>query len=251
VSGFPGYSAADQAQYLMAEAYGQLKDDASARAALDQFMQFFPTSPLRPTVRFHIGLADFGAKNYAGAALAFTDVLADSAPPDVRGPARYNLALCLRMLGEPDSARVELNRYRAERGDDARAAEIAYQLGDLNETQGKTKEALEEFEHALAAKPSAALAVELHFRAGRCHEQLGETTAALREYEVATAAPGRYDDAFRLSALARSAALYESRKEITRALVAYRDIMRNAKDHELVAAATTRVSELEAGSRKR
>jgi hypothetical protein len=53
-----------------------------------------------------------------------------------------------------------------------------------------------------------------------------------------------------LSALARSAALYESRKEITRALVAYRDIMRNAKDRELVAAATSRVSELEAGSRK-
>ena len=85
---------------------------------------------------------------------------------------------------------------------------------------------------------------------GRVREQLGDIDGALAAYQGAVASPDR-DHAFRLSALARCAALYEGRKDRTRALVAYRDIMRHAKDPELVAAAGDRVSQLEAGARKR
>jgi hypothetical protein len=44
--------------------------------------------------------------------------------------------------------------------------------------------------------------------------------------------------------VARSAALYETKKDYPRALAAYRDIMRNAKDPELVAAAEDRATAL-------
>ena len=57
------------------------------------------------------------------------------------------------------------------------------------------------------------------------------------------------DIADRLSAVARCAALYEARKDFPRALLAYRDIMRNATDPELVAAATDRASQLAARTR--
>ena len=59
------------------------------------------------------------------------------------------------------------------------------------------------------------------------------------------------DDAYRLSAVARCAFLYESRKEFAKAVTAYRDIMKNARDQELVAVAADRVSELESRTRKR
>jgi hypothetical protein len=51
--------------------------------------------------------------------------------------------------------------------------------------------------------------------------------------------------------VAQSAALYETRREFTRALEAYRDLMRNSKDRELVAAAADRVSQLSGSQRPR
>jgi len=53
------------------------------------------------------------------------------------------------------------------------------------------------------------------------------------------------DHPYRLSAVARCAALYEAKKDVPRALAAYKDIMRNADDPELVAAAQDRASQLE------
>jgi predicted negative regulator of RcsB-dependent stress response len=52
-------------------------------------------------------------------------------------------------------------------------------------------------------------------------------------------------DPFRLSALVRAAALYEGQNNIDKALAAYRDLMQNAQDPELVAAAEERVTNLQ------
>jgi tetratricopeptide (TPR) repeat protein len=141
---------------------------------------------------------------------------------------------------------VALEEYRKDFPNDSRAAEVAFQLGDLDEAAGKLDEAMKEFQTALAGRPAASLTVELYYRVGRLHEQKGETTAALRAYENAMASPDR-DHPYRLSAVARSAALYEAKKDYPRALAAYRDIMRNAKDPELVAAAEDRATALSRG----
>ncbi|HEY3215720.1 MAG TPA: tetratricopeptide repeat protein [Candidatus Eisenbacteria bacterium] len=250
VSQFPGYSAADQAQFLLADAYAQAKAPDEARQAYEQFLSFFPSSELASTVSFRLGLMRFESKDYTQAAVAFMRALEDTASREVRSAARYNLALCQRLVGQTEEARKELESYRGEFPNDARAAEIAYQLGDLNESAGRAAEAAQEYEHALEARPAAALAVELHFRLGRVREQLGDPNGALKAYQGAMASPDR-SHPFRLSAVARCAALYEAKKDYARALVAYRDIMRNAKDPELVAAADGRISQLEAGARKR
>ncbi|HTK31298.1 MAG TPA: tetratricopeptide repeat protein [Candidatus Saccharimonadaceae bacterium] len=250
VSGFPGYSAADQAQFLLADALAQSHANDDARQAYEQFLSFFPESDLRSTVRFRMGLLDFEAKDFGRAAVAFTQVLAESTSADIASASAYNLALCQRMTGQSDEARTALEAYRAKHPDDARASEVAYQLGDMDETAGQTADAMREYQRALAARPSASLNVELLYRMGRCHEQLKESTAALRWYEQAAAAPQR-TNAFRLSALARCAALYETRKEYTRAVDAYRDIAHHSEDHELVAAASGRASQLEALTRRR
>ncbi len=243
VSQFPGYSAADHAQFLLADSYALAKDNDDAQQAYEQFLSYFPSSELAPTVHFRLGLMRFEAKDYAQAAVAFTAVLEDSTAPDVRSASRYNLALCNRLIGQTDEARTALEQYRKDFPNDARAADVAYQLGDLDEGAGHGDDAVKEFQTALASRPSASLAVEVNFRLGRALEQKGETAAALRAYEAAVASPQR-DHPYRLSAVARCAALYEAKKDFPRALAAYRDIMRNAKDPELVAAAQDRASVL-------
>jgi len=249
VSRFPGSSSADQAQFLMADALLQTGAKDEARTALEQFLSFFPGSDLASSARFRLGLLQFEAKDYMRAAVAFTRVLDDSASAEVRGASRYNLALCHRMLGDAERARAELERYRQEFPGDARAADVAYQLGDLSDAANDPPAARAEFERALALKPKPALAVELTFRIGRAHELAGEPEAALRSYRNAATLGGR-DNAFRLSAVARAAALYEKKKDFARAMDAYRDIARNAKDRELAAAAAGRVSQLESAGQR-
>jgi len=229
----------------MADALAQAKKPEEARLAYDQFLSYFPESELRPTVQFRVGLSDFTAKDFARAAVAFTATLEDSTTAEVTSAARYNLALCHRMLGQADSARAGLERYRDAYPNDARAADVAYQLGDLDEAAGQTQDAVREYAAALEKHPAPGLATELGFRLGRCRERLGDKDGALRAYQLA-AGTGTRDDSFRLSAVARCAALYEAKHEYTRAIAAYRDLMRNASDKELVAAASDRATQLEA-----
>jgi TolA-binding protein len=249
VSQFPGFSAADQAQFLLADSYAQAKQADEAQRAYEQFLSFFPGSDLRPTVQFRLGLMQFEEKDFSRAAVSFTLALQDSASPEVTAATLYNLALCHRLLAQGDEARAELERYRASFPGDARAAEVAYQLGDLADAAGKPEEAAREFEAGLAAHPPAALAPELAYRLGRAREQLADASGALKAYVQASLTGGR-SDPFRLSAVARCAALYESKRQYSRALESYRDLIRNAKDRELIAAATERASQLEANVRK-
>jgi TolA-binding protein len=250
VSQFPGFSAADQAQFLLADSYAQAQQADEARKAYEQFLSFFPNSDLRPTVQFRVGLLRFSDKDYTNAAVAFTLALDDTSSKEVTAAALYNLALCHRLLGQSDEARAELERYRASFPGDARTADVAYQLGDLNDAAGKPEDAAHEFEAALAAHPSMQLTPELAFRLGRCREQLADASGALRAY-VQASLTGGLNNPFRLSAVARCAALYEQKKQYARALDSYRDLIRNAKDRELVAAATERASQLEATVRGR
>ena len=250
VARFPSYSAADQAQVLMADALARAGERDEARNAYDQFLSYFPDSDLQPTVSFRLGLLSFEAKEYMRAAVAFTNAVQDSAPADVREPALFNLALCQRQLGDLEGARTELQRYLAAFPAGKQAASATFQVADLDEAQGRLPEAAAGFERALALKPAVELAAEIAFRLGRCREQQGDVPGALRAYALARSCPDR-DQPHRLSAVAQSAALYEARKEFTRALEAYRDLMRNSKDRELVSAAADRVSQLSGSQRSR
>jgi hypothetical protein len=72
----------------------------------------------------------------------------------------------------------------------------------------------------------------------------------MKAYAVARSCPD-LEQPYRLSALARLAALHESRHEYTRAVEAYRDIIHHSKDRELTAAAEDRVSQLSGSTHTR
>ena len=247
VSQFPGYSAADRAQFLMAESYAQSGSAAESRQAYEQFLSYFPESELRPTVLFKLGMLHFEAKDHMQAAIMFTTLLDDSVTTEVASASLYNLALCQGLVGQPDEAQASLDRYRKQYPGDERAAQVAYQLGVLHDGAGRAGDAIQEFERALTSSPPPALAVELNYRLGQCRERLGDPAGALRAYEKAVASKDK-DDPFRLSAVARCAAIHEEKREFALALTAYRDIAKHSKDRELVAAATGRASQLEAGA---
>jgi TolA-binding protein len=245
VSQFPGYSAADRAHFLMADSYSQLGLAKESRLAYEQFLLFFPESELRSTVRFRLGSLRFDEGDYMQAAVDFTAILDADLSEELTSASLYNLALCQRMLGNTDQAQAMLKRYREQYGHgDERAAEVAYQLGDIHDTVGQTELAAEEFERSLAAHPSASMTIELHYRLGLCREQLDDQDGAIGAYKKAIGANDTAD-AFRLSAMARCAALYEEQGKYKEALSTYYSLIQDAEDPELVVAAKERASELE------
>jgi TolA-binding protein len=250
VSQFPGYVSADRAQYLMAEAYTQIDSTRQARLALEQFILFFPESELYTTVRFHLGSLRFMENDYMRAAVDYTTVLSEpDITKEIATASLYNLALCQRLMGQDVEAQTLLERYRKENpAGDERNADIAYQMGDIHEKAGRSELAIQEFSKALAAKPGTDLATEIHYRIGSCREHLSDDEQAIAAYRKAMAATDK-DDAFRLSALVRCAALYEKTGKYDKALSAYRDLIKNSQDQELVVAAKERISYLEANGK--
>ena len=249
VSQFPGYSAADRAHYLMADSYREAGSSREALLAYEQFLSLFPESEFRPTIRFRLGSMRFEDGKYLEAAVDFTGVIDGEAPKDIAAASLYNLALCKRMIGDTEEAAKTLELYRERySATDERAADIAYQLGDIHDKAGRAEAAVEEFSRALAAKPQARLAIELHYRIGLCAEQGKDTDRAIAEYRKAMAAAEKDDD-FRLLAVAHCAALYEQKGDNVKALAAYRDLIQNSKDEELVLAAREHASQLKAAAK--
>jgi TolA-binding protein len=247
VSQFPGCSSADRAHYLMAEAYNQMGSLQEARLAYEQFLMFFPNSELRTNIRFRLGSLRFMENDYMRAAVDFTSVLSESdISTEIASASLYNLALCRRMLGETVEAQALLERYRKEHpSGNEREADVAYQLGIIHDDASRTELAISEFTKSLAAKPDKELATEIHYRIGACREQLGDEESAISSYRKAVSSVNK-DNPFRLSALVRCAALYEKFEKYDKALSAYRDLINNVKDPELLLAAKERVTQLEA-----
>jgi TolA-binding protein len=243
VSQFPGFSAADRAQFLMGDAYAMANNEAQAQQSFEQFLSFFGESELRVTVMFRLGMIYFTQEEFFRAAMNFTDVLERDPEGDMSKASLYNLALCRRLMGSNTEAAIEFARYSERYPNDERAAEVAFQLGDIHDLAGETDQAIMNLEQALAAGPEASLRTEIYYRLGACHEKLADGPGALAVYAKA-AKSKKKSDPFRLSAVARSAGLYEEAEDYRQALVAYRDLMDNSDDPELVAAATGRASEL-------
>jgi TolA-binding protein len=194
-------------------------------------------------VMFRLGMIYFTQEEFFRAAMNFTDVLERDPEGDMSKASLYNLALCRRLMGSNAEAAIEFARYRERYPNDERAAEVAFQLGDIHDLAGETDQAIANLEQALAAGPEAGLRTEIYYRLGACHEKLANGPRALTAYAKA-AKSKKKSDPFRLSAVARSAGLYEEAEDYQKALVAYRDLMDNSDDPELVAAATGRASEL-------
>jgi tetratricopeptide (TPR) repeat protein len=196
-------------------------------------------------VHFYLGSIRFEKGEYMRAAIDFTGIMDGEAPRDISAAALFNMALCRRMLGEPEQAREHFESYRIKfSASDERAVDIAYQLGDIHDKAGRTKEAIEEYKLGIAAKPSEPLFTELYYRIGICREQLKDFERALQAYRRARKV-GSKKDTFRLLAVARCAAIYEEQENYNSALAAYRDLIKNATDPELVVAAKERASQLE------
>ncbi len=245
ISQFPGYAEADRAQFLMAESYGRANDGAKARQGYEQFLGFFADSDLKTSAHFRLGMNHFEAGTYDQAAANFQAVLAAGNEPDIAKASLFNLGLCSRMQGNLEQAGGYFVEYQSLYPNDDRAAAVAFHLGDTYDQSGRVFDAIAAFRAAARAKPDPALHAEIYYRMGGCFEKKDRTEKAIEAYTLA-ARGSEGNDPFRLSSVARCAVLFEDTDQYELALASYRDLMNNAGDPDLVAAARGRASEIAA-----
>jgi len=259
VSRFPGSSTADRAQLLMAESYEKAGDLVRARQAYEQFFNFFADSELVVSARFRLGMNYFEAGEYDQAYEHFAVVVhedafgpanspgsaqpADEMADDIAKVFLFNLGLCCRLQGKLDEAVEHFTSYQSRFPDDERAADVAFQLGDIHEQQGRIGAAITRFRDAARARPDPDLRAEIYYRMGGCFEKQDNTQKAIEAYTLASRG-GDATNTFRLSSVARCAVLCEDTEQYEKALALYRDLMSNAGDPDLVAAASGRAMEI-------
>ncbi|MCB1183831.1 tetratricopeptide repeat protein [bacterium] len=245
VSNYPGYASADRAQFLMAESLEKAGAEAQAGLAYEQFLGFFGESDLSTAARFRLGMNHFQSERYAPAAESFAAVLAAGAEPEIAKASLFNLGLCTRLQGDLDAAAGHFTAYRDAYPRDERVAEVNFQLGDTYDRAGRVADAIAAYRAAILAKPDPALYAETYYRMGGCFEKSDNRKKAIEAYALASRG-GPAEDPFRLSAVARCAVLYEDAERYEDALASYRDLMNNAADPDLVAAASGRAAEIAA-----
>jgi TolA-binding protein len=248
VSQFPNSPNVDRAQLLAADSYAAAGQKDAAKSAYEQFTMLFSSSELIREARFRLGSMYFETEDYLRTALEFSQVLEGEKRDELSEAALFNLAICQKLLGDAPASLASFQRYREWFGDDERALDIAMQTAQIHRAMQQPEAAKAEFARALQSGADGATRLELQFELGGLQEELGETDAALDTYEKAMKSSDRANP-FRISAVARCAAIYEDKEQYSNALKAYRDLARNAEDAELRAAAEQRAKELEAFAR--
>ncbi len=243
-TGYPASSSADRAFFLMADSYSRAGMKDSERGAWEDFLEYFPASELYPGALFRIASIRFDDGEYIRAASDFAAVLERETDEETRSASIFNLAMSYRILGRNGEAGEVLEGCRRGGAAGGREAEIAGLLGEIRAEEGNHAAAAREFETAIAADSKGAKTAELNYRLGECREKLGDIEGAIAAYGASMKAAD-LSDPFRLSAVARKAALHEQKGNLRGALTAYRDLIENADDPELALAARERAAQLE------
>ncbi len=144
----------DQAMYELGRSHYQADRLPEARATWEQLSEMFPESHWQAKADLSRGWISYREKDYAAAAERFRAILGeDTAPdirPDIRIEAQYRLALVRRAEKQWDEAARLLAEAATFVPGHSRLSAIHFYAGDSNLMAGKTAEATEQFDLALA-----------------------------------------------------------------------------------------------------
>ena len=248
---YPRYSAADRHLWFAADSQEKAGRQAQAGQSWQEFLAYFPHSDLAAGALLHLAGLRFAEGQYHGAVEDYRRVVQMPAEDEIHAAAWYNLASCLRILGETPDALDALARYEAlASGDQAtndpgRDVAAARAQAEIHQEQGHLREAARQYARAIEMGATPDEAVELNYLAGLCLKEAGNMQEALKAYALAIASPDK-SNTYRLSALAQTADLHEQQGRFADALTAYHDLMKNATDPALADAAGERAAQLEA-----
>lgn len=147
--------------YLIGMSECQAGQYAMARSHLEEAVAVDPSHYRdKYNVRYYLGTALFELDQYQGAKEQLEKAIAIQAPnsEEMKPQARWELAMVLRNLGEPEKAREQLQMFQQEKQDLANRTLATQKMiaGDTDLEHGATQKAIAHYREALAATPKDA-----------------------------------------------------------------------------------------------
>lgn len=184
-----------------------------------------PPTPL-PDERLRLGRAFHKQGNYTAAIEQFQALLADPATDlDEAAEARYRLAQCHWLNGDPAAATVAFQDFLDAYPDDPRRPAVSFQLAQAHAASGEWQAAIEDYRAYLDERDVIASAV--HERIGDACVQLEDDEQALESYQAALESAPYLDQAFALRE--KIAEIHTRNKDYDLAIAQYEKILESAK----------------------
>lgn len=166
----------------------QAKDYSKASEAYDKIVADFGSQPIASKAALQSGAAQYALRNYRDALAKLKNVSDESPEAKEAGLLK---GLCLRELGELDSARKLLQEAYAKAGDAPQAAEILYRRAELERFDDKKEVAAQMFIDLADRWPNDARAPNSLLNAAEAKMELGDLdTASNLLKRLESAAPG-------------------------------------------------------------
>lgn len=178
----PGDKALPSAQYALAEALFAAKDYAGAAPWYTEVLAS-KNPELAPYAQYSLGACRFGTGDYKQAVAAFRFVLSDYPKSDTVPAAKYQLAVSLSKLGQPQDAVKLLDELLAANPKSDAADSYLVELGWAYLELKQPQQAVARFQKLLADFPQSRYAPEAAFRLGEIRYDSGDFSGAQAAYQ--------------------------------------------------------------------
>lgn len=199
---------------LVADAYfslgyaRQLQHDDQAAAAYRHMVDVYPDHPAAPNAQLQLARLDFESGDYGAAQHSYQKLLADYAESELVNPARLELGLCYKNLGDLDTA---ITTFETIDSAWTQWAKVQAELADLYVRAGNKEAAKAVLARALDSTKEDELRGQLLYVKSRIHFGEGEYQQAIDGFTKAMELPVR-DDITNGALLSRGSAQYELAK---------------------------------------
>jgi TolA-binding protein len=168
--------------------YGMMGKERESAGVIEQFVHANPSSPLAESLLLKKGEILSSRGDREGSIASYRELIQRYPKSDLVPEAKYRIACALAEQNRPEAIRL-LKEITAERS--AVAPRAMVELGRLLSGEGRTGEAIEEFERVEKSFPDDSSAIRAGYEKGLAERRAGRADDALRQFaSVGASHPG-------------------------------------------------------------
>ena len=180
---------------LLARSSAALKDIAAAKDYAARLIKEFPESKLVAEAQFRLGEYHYGEKEYELAIKQYATVVTDHSDSVFVANSLYSQAWSEVLIGKPDVAETTFTALIEKHSGHQLVSAALLGRGKVRRQQKKFKEAIEDLDRFLLAKPDVGQQVDAWSEKGKSQIGLQQNAAAIETFNLLLTADAKYADA--------------------------------------------------------
>jgi cellulose synthase operon protein C len=177
------WSAADEALFVLGEAYQRLKNNLQAKQSYQKLLQKHSQSRLKAQAQYKLAQIAAAEGSFADAINQYRSLIAEPAAANYHNFAQYGIAWCLMQQDQHQAALNELQPLIAKNLQDSIGSEVLLAQGICLRKVGQAQESVAALNQFLQRSPKAVSLANGLFELGLAHTSLKQLDQANAAYE--------------------------------------------------------------------